>query len=342
MYWLMKNRIIVFLFLSCTVSTEAQQIIDSKLAEAIRWTCPGCIDTANKLTTLASTLRNITLTNNISDLTGIQGFTNLVSLNVADNNLTSLPTLPPGLTLFRCSNNKLTQLPNLPTSLTSFHCYGNKLTSLPSLPNNLRVFDCSNNQITTLPALPNTLEDFYCSYNALSSLPNLPPLLTDMGCSNNNLTQLPNLPVNLILLSCFNNPALKCLPKLPDSLQYLEISPPINCLPNAVRGLKVYRYDATVFNSVILPVCTSTCGATNGVNELLASKIRIFPTYTEGVLNIETDQILIDNVLIFSEMGHQVMNTKVLTVDISKLPSGVYFVRLDVQGERVTKKIVKL
>ena len=168
----MKNIVAaIFCFTASSFLMAQAHIADANMADAIRWACPTCIDSDNKLTVNASAIKSITLSNNISDLTGISGFSNLTSLNVADNNLTFLPTLPSGLTTFRCSNNRLTQLPTLPSALTVFHCYGNKLTQLPSLPVNLKVFDCSRNQLSALPTLPATLESFYCSYNNLNGLP---------------------------------------------------------------------------------------------------------------------------------------------------------------------------
>jgi hypothetical protein len=213
---------------------------------------------------------------------------------------------------------------------------------LPTLPVNLKVFDCSRNQLSALPTLPATLESFYCSYNNLNGLPFLPNSLTDFGCANNNITSLPTLPPNLMLLSCFNNPSLKCLPKLPQFLKYLEMSAPINCLPNSVVGLTVSRYDATLFNTILLPACTNSCGVTNGVNDVLDAKIRIFPTITEGVVNIETDGLMIDELIIFDNIGREMMRHKALSLDISSFIAGVYFVEIQIQGERVLKKVIKL
>jgi Secretion system C-terminal sorting domain len=321
-------------------------IVDTNLVAAIRWQCPACIDTAHNLTAAAQTLRSITLTNHITDLTGIHGFSGLTSLNVADNDLTFLPLLPNGLKTFRCSNNRLVQLPALPSGLTVFHCYGNLLTSLPNLPKNLEVFNCSQNRLSALPVLPNTLQSFYCSYNNLSSLPLLPNSITDLGCAVNNLTKIPDLPPNIILLSCFSNPLLKCLPQLPKSLKFLEVSGTVSCLPNPVSELTTYRYDGMVFNNIVMPVCNTLnpnpCGQATAISAELSEKIRIFPTITEGVLFIETDNISIENVVVLNGIGQEVMRTKAKRLDISALPWGMYFVQIQVGKDRLTKKIVKI
>ncbi len=342
----MKNIQLLFFSLLLQSSLDAQRIGDNNFADAIRWQCPTCIDTSNNLTASAQTLRNITLTNHITDLTGIQAFSNLTSLNVADNDLTFLPPLPPNLKTFRCSNNRLVQLPSLPSGLTVFHCYGNLLTSLPELPKNLEVFNCSQNRLSALPVLPNTLQSFYCSYNNLNGLPLLPNALTDLGCAANNLIKLPDLPPNLILLSCFTNPLLTCLPKLPLSLKYLELSGTIPCLPNTVIGLTIYRYDVNVFNNIVMPTCSTLnpnpCGQLTAVSSDLFEKIRIFPTITEGVLFVETNHILIENIAILNSLGHVLMQTNALQIDVSTFPAGLYFVQIKVGKESVIRKFTKL
>ena len=70
---------------------------------------------------------------NISNLDGIQYFNDLISLNCDNNNLTSLPTMPDGLTTLSCSVNQLTEISVLPSGLTSFSCDNNNLTVLPIL-----------------------------------------------------------------------------------------------------------------------------------------------------------------------------------------------------------------
>ena len=244
----MKKYILTILLGSAMCSLSAQHIADSNFVQAIKWQCPTCIDTSNNLTTAAQGVRTITLSNNITDLTGISGFSALTALNCADNNLTSLPTLPANLRTLHCSNNKLTALPTLPSTLATLYCRSNQLLSLPTLPPNLLLLDCSNNKINKIPALPFTLKNFYCSYNEIFTLPYLPGSITDMGCSNNFISKLPDLPPFLIFLSCFSNTALICLPTLPDSLLYIEVSPTITCLPNAIKKLSIFQYDVDGFD----------------------------------------------------------------------------------------------
>lgn len=177
-------------------------IPDVNFARVIRSTCPSCLDACNNLLPPAKQLKYLYIGGaNITDLTGIEGFTNLETLS--------------------CSNNKLSQLPELPKNLT--------------------FLECRNNQLTKLPTLPVTLSTLYCSYNSLTELPPLPNALQSLSCDNNNLRKLPSLPSKLTSLFCNQNVSLECLPLLPQSLQYLYINGNrnINCLPNYVKNLYI-------------------------------------------------------------------------------------------------------
>ncbi|AYQ33906.1 3-coathanger stack domain-containing protein [Runella sp. SP2] len=202
----------------------SQNIPDPNFAAAIRAACPTCIDGANNLLPPAKTLTSLDVSNkNISNLTGIGGFTALTQINCMQNQLTSLPTLPNTLLDLQCNNNLLTTLPSLPANLNRLICTDNQLTSLPSLPSNLIILNCDNNQLTSLPSLPNGLLDVWCHHNRLINLPTLPSNIISLICENNQLTILPELPSKLTTLICSNN-NLTVLPTLPSGLTRLFCS----------------------------------------------------------------------------------------------------------------------
>ncbi len=126
----------------------------------------------------------------ISDLTGIEEFTEFFFLNCSYNQLRSLDL----------SNN---------TNLELLKCSDNQLTELNLLNNtNLKLLGCSGNQITTLNLSNNiTLEVIECYDNQLTSL-NLSNniALINLNCSDNKITNL-NISNNtsLKLLKCQNN-----------------------------------------------------------------------------------------------------------------------------------------
>ena len=111
---------------------------------------------------------------NISDLTGIETFTNLTSLNCNYNYLTSLDL----------SNS---------TILTELNCKSNDLISI-DLSNNLNLswLDCNDNYLTNLDLNQNlTLIYLDCAYNQLTNLNvNNNIILIEIHCENNQLTSL--------------------------------------------------------------------------------------------------------------------------------------------------------
>ena len=110
----------------------------------------------------------------ISDLTGIEYFKNLKTINIEGINLVNLSSLPEGLTLLNChSNSTLTSLPPLPSTLKYIWCNDNGLTSLPTLPDSLLELIVWNNNLISLPSLPNSLEALACDNNNLTYLPYL-------------------------------------------------------------------------------------------------------------------------------------------------------------------------
>jgi Leucine-rich repeat (LRR) protein len=233
------------LSLMLTRPAHTQTITNTNFAAAIRAACPTCISAGNVLLTPAQTLTSLNLYNkNISNLTGIGGFTALTTLNCRLNTLTSLPTLPTSLTTLDCSLNALTSLPTLPTSLTTLNCSGNPLPSLPTLPASLTTLNCSGNPLTSLPTLPVSLTTLNCNNNKLLGLPTLPTSLTTLECYNSLLPSLPTLPASLTSLKCSQN-KLPSLPTLPASLTYLD------CFGNLLTSLP------TLPTSLTTLICSS-------------------------------------------------------------------------------------
>ena len=180
----------------------------------VEWKLTGGIvylTEANKEAIEAVTSLNIS-NKNLTDISGIEYFTNLTELICGTNMLTALPVENlTKLTSLSCYNNQLTELPvgNL-TKLTELNCGDNQLTELPvgSLTE-LTVLNCYNNQLTELPVGNLTkLTELNCGDNQLTALPvgNLTELNV-LNCSENRLTELDirNLNLNIMsFLSCGN------------------------------------------------------------------------------------------------------------------------------------------
>lgn len=105
----------------------------------------------------------------ISDMTGIEYFTELSFLNCANNQLTSLDiSKNTKLQAFYCFNNNLTSLDvSKSTALTILDCHGNQLTSLDVSKNTALIsLDCGQNKLTSLDVSQNTaLTSLDCSNN---------------------------------------------------------------------------------------------------------------------------------------------------------------------------------
>ena len=72
------------------------------------------------------------------------------------------------------------------------------------------------------------------------------------------------------------------------------------------------------------------------------STIKIFPSPTEGVITIDNDGLTIDNITVYNNLGQLVLTTKVVNqLDLSALPSGMYFVQVKVGSEVATEKVFK-
>lgn len=204
------------------------------VGEQVNWELTGGIvylTEENKKAIEAVTSLNIE-GKNLTDISGIEYFTQLTSLYCSHNQLTALPVEKlTKLTNLYCSHNQLTALPveNL-TKLTNLYCSDNQLTTLPvEKLTKLTELSCSYNQLTKLPVESLTnLTSLYCDNNQLTALPvgDLTQLtklncgtnllaeldiekltqLKNLYCNNNQLTALPvGKLTNLAVLDCFEN-----------------------------------------------------------------------------------------------------------------------------------------
>ena len=152
------------------------------------------IDTSGNGTLSQEELDAVTAINvenkEITDLKGVEHFTELTKLN--------------------CNNNKLTTL-NLTknTKLENLSCLHNELKSLDLSNNtNLKSLDCKQNKLTALNLMNNTkLIRLYCSYNDLTNLDlSKNKNLGTLYCNHNQLTTLDlSQNTNLSQINCNDN-----------------------------------------------------------------------------------------------------------------------------------------
>ncbi len=236
-----KIAIIIFILANLNLFSQTTYVPDDNFEQAL--IDDGYDDILDDYV-LTANISGITLlivyNNNISDLTGIEGFTALTFLSCSDNQLTSLDvSANTALTYLTCWGNQLTnldlsantalldlncsvnQLTNLNvsanTALTDLNCSTNQLTSLDLSANTaLNDLNCLSNQLTSLNLSANTaLNYLICLFNQLTSLDlSTNTALTHFNCRENQLTSLDVRNGNNANFSYFeatNNPNLTCI-----------------------------------------------------------------------------------------------------------------------------------
>lgn len=179
----------------------------------------------------------------ISDLTGIEFFTNVDYLYVHNNSLVEvdLSSLV-NLKFLKINDNSLISLDVSDlVNLESIQCYNNQISSLDfSGLNNISVISSDNNQLFSLVLSDNfELTHLYCENNLLTSLDvSDSPNLLQIQCSSNNLTTLniKNDSVEFINFSDNSNLQYVCA----DGAQLIEVEDQIaqygyaNCNANSL------------------------------------------------------------------------------------------------------------
>ncbi len=204
----------------------------------------------------------------------------LVQLNVDNNYLDSLPSLPAGLTILDCGYNSLTQIPALPHALTSLQANRNRLVSLPALPQGMTSLSVSDNQLTYLPSLPNGIKSLACHFNQLTALPAMPDsLLTLILNSNHQLACVPPLPFGVSTF-WFDSTMITCMPNRIGCTSFTPADP--NSLPlcSPVTGC---AFDYNIAGNVHLDSSTN-CLADSLYNGTLINGVRVLLTDGSNVL----------------------------------------------------------
>ena len=250
----------------------------------------------------------------IVDMTGIEAFIMLDSLDCNNNSITSLDlSKNEMLRVVNCTRNDLTSLDvSNNTLLEWLHCWSNDLTSLDVSNNTvLEALYIQGNQIDTLDLLNNTALTFLrCRGN----------LLTHLDVSNNN---------SLIRLSIDEMPTLTevCVWELPFPPEDVEI-------------------DTTDSPNVCFETdCNGACGTT-GINTNSPTELSIYPNPAINILTIETNRSGQHTVEIASVNGQLLYSDKIEEpshqIDISSFQKGLYFITVRSRDYVRTEKIIKL
>ena len=186
---------------------------------------------------------------NISDLTGIKGFTNLLELRCGNNNLTTLDlTYNSQLGKLICSNNQLNyiNITNCPY-IYYLDCSSNALNSIDvSANNDLITFNCSANQLTSISISSMSYLTYFICYNNLITYIDVSQntYLERLECGRNKL----------VILDVSNNVNLVDLYASQNLLTSLDVHSNTNlinldCSVNNLSQLNVKNGNNTNFNS---------------------------------------------------------------------------------------------
>ena len=77
--------------------------------------------------------------------------------------------------------------------------------------------------LTELPLIPSKVRRLLCVRNQLKTFDNLPKRLQELACGGNTFETLETLPPNLKKLYCCGVKTLKCINKVPDSIEYMNL-----------------------------------------------------------------------------------------------------------------------
>lgn len=258
------------------------------------------------------------VTSSISDFTGLEHFTNLKGLTLANNQITAINLAP--LTKLESIAIQQNQLTNLDltglTELKLLYCFNNQISNLNfyGLPNLKKVY-CGHNLLSSLDFMDNPLfEDLGCNYN---------PNLTTIKIKNNH-TQL--FGSQTALNQCWNNNP---------NLNYIcADAAEIPALQSFLAGCNMTQA-ITIDSACVL-----------GVDGFGISEVSVFPNPSNGLVYLDNTNSGFKTVQVYNSIG-QLISTQTLTVaasasiDLSGYSKGVYL--LNFRGEKGGKscKVVK-
>jgi len=213
------------------------------------------------------------------------------------------------------------------TSLRNISCEYNDITTLDFSNNHeLEVIRANDNQLTNIQLGVNTkLILLDVAYNQLTSLDiGANSTLTNLYINDNNLT-LCNIAngnnTNMTQMWVNNNPALTCI----------QVDDAANTPPSGLDWTK----DATASYNNACPGV--------GVADLLENQVSIYPNPATDRINIKADSP-IDTIYLYNLLGKKIQSQKLdktsSTIDLTHLITGIYILKIKVNNQFISKKIV--
>ena len=282
---------------------------------------------------------------NLSGLTGLRTLfcvvNSIATLEVSDSLL---------LTNFQCDQNQISSLTlGAKPALITLRCNNNPITTInPQLFPNIESLNYSDTFITSIDLQGlNSLTTLELNSTLLSQIDcSQTPLLNQLYCSNN--TNLTSINVRNGFLSS-GDPDLLYFPFRFDDLPNIasicmdegEQNNLINTLYNSNENVQVFGGP-----NCDIPLEIST----NSTSDFdLKNVVVLSPNPTEHILNIDaTSGVIIQSIAIYNPLGQLVktlaeseLNSS-LSIDVSALKTGTYFMEISSNNGKTTKKFVKI
>lgn len=264
----------------------------------------------------------------INNLTGIESFTNLKGFDCSQNNLTDLP------------------IANL-VDLRGLYCETNQLNSIGALENLTLLTNLSfgNNPLTSV------------NLNQLSQLEKLEFSLTP-------LTEINLCGTAVTLLWCPSNPNLQSIsvknntmtPSVTFRNADVNFPPPLTFFDfSNLPSLTNICYDEGELNAVLesqyTPTgvslttdCEANCLTLSAENPTAFAGISVYPNPATSRIAFESD-VSILSIKLYNSLGQllkTVSDSTLTSIDVSSLKAGTYFIEINSDQGKTTKKFVKI
>ena len=317
----------------------------------------------NQLTALdlstSTKLEMLHSSNNQLTVLDLSAHTHLWDMQCAHNQLTDLYVAASGmLGILDCDDNQLTALDvSVYPNLYILSCGNNQLTELDISANKeLFYFYCNNNQLTSLDLSANTALDYMECYNnhlPLSDLYHASEIVSSKRLGRQRLASQAieeggsvdfsaqkefGGVVTVFVVEKNGSPAPQGDYAIADGI---------------ITFNNTGNYTITMTNSAIVSepdypaeVIVEVKVGNEGITEATQEQIKIYPNPTDGKLQVTSYELPIGEIVIWDIMGRKVLSQKAESgkqneLDISYLPAGMYFVRVQTDKGVVTRKVVK-
>ncbi len=313
--------------------------------------------------------------NNISALPALPQ--SLRTLECGDNAIISLPPLPLSLEHLDCTYNDISTIPELPETLGTLKCWNNPhLTCLPSLKNVVSVY-FYNTAVTCLPQYSNVGESLP-SFDSLPlcglvgnttcdinwNISGRVYMNSDSNCvsGNNHLFQNSRIAINLfnngVLLQqaltgyegfySFKVPSMGSYTIRPDSIYQNMVTCPDSGFYNITTSLNDSLFPHLNFgfdSALAAPSSTQTLLS-------LSSSFSLFPNPASNTITITVDESMLNSLpngqagtaTVYDITGRKIVAAQLKTTNIKleteNFSSGIYFVTIENEKGRATKKLV--